>query len=180
MKVFFAEPLAPAAMMCGLPAQINCGFEADSWRKNRATFSISALSVPDAPEPIVPGGFRQTPAKEIGLFEYSDPIGGRLYIRVLPGMPHVHSELGGMRYEPKSHVLVREVSDVLRLCSRTFPMGNPDPAIGAKKNLFYLSRNHLYQEDLGDSKKVPYKVTWDERNKTPDDLPVTAVRLKVK
>ena len=118
-----AEPLVPATMKCGLPAQINCGFEADSWRKNRVTFSISALSVPDAPEPIVPGGFRQTPAKEIGLLEYSDRIGGRLYTRALPGMPHVHSELGGMRYEPKSHVLVREVIDVLRLCSRTFPMG---------------------------------------------------------
>jgi len=117
--------------------------------------------------------------KKIGLFEYSDRVGGRLYTRTLPGMPHVHSELGGMRYEPKSHILVKEVIDVLRLCSKPFPMGNPDPAIGAKRNLFYLRRKHLLQADLGNSAEVPYKVRWDERNKTPDDLQTQVADLLV-
>ena len=32
----------------------------------------------------------------MGLFEYSDRIGGRLYTVTLPGLPHVKAELGGI------------------------------------------------------------------------------------
>ena len=31
----------------------------------------------------------------MGLFEYSDRIGGRLYTVTLPGLPHVKAELAG-------------------------------------------------------------------------------------
>ncbi|MFL6862549.1 MAG: NAD(P)-binding protein, partial [Allosphingosinicella sp.] len=34
----------------------------------------------------------------IGLFEYSDRIGGRLYSVAVPGIPSMKAELGGMRY----------------------------------------------------------------------------------
>jgi protoporphyrinogen oxidase len=43
----------------------------------------------------------------IGLFEYSDRIGGRLYTATMPGLPHVKAELGGMRYIPGQHILVK-------------------------------------------------------------------------
>ena len=42
---------------------------------------------------------REFPDKAIVLFEYSDRIGGRLFSKTLPGMPHVNAELGGMRFE---------------------------------------------------------------------------------
>ncbi|HYW53796.1 MAG TPA: NAD(P)-binding protein, partial [Dongiaceae bacterium] len=33
----------------------------------------------------------------VALYEYSDRIGGKIYTKTLPGMPHVHAEVGGMR-----------------------------------------------------------------------------------
>ncbi|MCW2936225.1 MAG: dependent oxidoreductase family protein, partial [Actinomycetia bacterium] len=34
----------------------------------------------------------------VGLFEGSERVGGRLLSVTPPGMPHLHAELGGMRY----------------------------------------------------------------------------------
>ena len=74
----------------------------------------------------------------IGLFEYSDRIGGRLYTVTLPGLPHVKAELGGMRYIPSQHIMVvKSLVDHLKLAKKDFPMGAPAP-VGSKCNLFYL------------------------------------------
>src|SRR5580700_3861086 len=70
--------------------------------------------------------------KQIALFEYSNRIGGRLYTETLPGMPHVHAELGGMRYIPKTQPLVSSLIEHLRLPSRPFLMGDPNPPPGQR------------------------------------------------
>jgi lysine 2-monooxygenase len=57
----------------------------------------------------------ERPDWNIAIFEYSKRIGGRLYTETLPGMPHVHAELGGMRYNEKEHILVRNLVGFLKL-----------------------------------------------------------------
>eukprot|EP01035_Chromulina_nebulosa_P064065 gene64065-87620_t len=68
---------------------------------------------------------------KVALYEYSDRIGGRLFSRTLPGMPNVVAELGGMRYIPETQPLVTGLINYLKLPTKDFPMGNPDPEIGA-------------------------------------------------
>ena len=59
------------------------------------------------------------------LFEYGNRVGGRLFSRTLPGMPHLRAEMGGMRYIPSSHVFVTSLIEQLGLAQRDFPMGKP-------------------------------------------------------
>jgi lysine 2-monooxygenase len=108
--------------------------------------------------------------KRIALFNLDDRIGGRLLTRTLPGMPHVHAELGGMRFIPGNQYLTTGLIGELELPVRDFPMGNPDPAIGGNANYLYLRRRHLLFSDLADPAKVPYHLTSFERGKTPDAL----------
>src|SRR3982750_713340 len=93
--------------------------------------------------------------ERIGLFEYSDRIGGRLYTVTMPGIPHVKAEVGGMRYIPKDHLLVAGLVDHLKLPTIPFPMGAVKPT-GSNCNLFYLRGKHLRLHELSDSAKVPY------------------------
>jgi lysine 2-monooxygenase len=92
--------------------------------------------------------------KTIGLFEYSDRIGGRLYTVTRPGLPHVKAEVGGMRYIPDQHVMVANLVDHLKLPTKDFPMGAPAP-VGANCNLLYLRGRHLRLHELADVSKVP-------------------------
>ncbi len=110
------------------------------------------------------------PSKRIALLNFDDRIGGRLHTRTLPGMPHVHAELGGMRFIPDNQWLTAGLIGRLGLPVRDFPMGNADPAIGAKDNFVYLRGRHLRYSELSDSSKIPYDLTWAEKNKTPDEL----------
>src|SRR5258708_7672754 len=87
----------------------------------------------------------------IGLFEYSDRVGGRLYTVTMPGLPHVKAEVGGMRYIEKSHVIVAGLVKLLGLPTVDFPMGSPDDKVGSKCNLFYLRGQHLRLHELSDS-----------------------------
>src|SRR5438309_656964 len=109
--------------------------------------------------------------QKIGLFEYSDRIGGRLYSVTVPGVPSLKAELGGMRYIPNQHRTVASLVDHLRLRTRAFPMGAPDP-VGANCNLFYLRGKHLRLHELGDPDKVPYRLAWSERGLGPTNLQV--------
>ena len=119
----------------------------------------------------------------VALFEYSDRIGGRLYTIQLPGMPHVNAELGGMRYIPKSHLLVASLLRELGIETREFPMGNPDPRVPAAEradnNVMYLRRRFLRVRDLKDPKKVPYLLERTERGKNPDELQAYVMNLLV-
>ena len=118
------------------------------------------------------------PHLNVQLFEFSNRIGGRLYTRTLPGMPHVHAELGGMRYIPKTQALVANLIGFLGLPSVEFLMGNPNPApgdptqtpLGASNNLYYLRRKHIRLRDLAKPGEIPYAVSWNERGLDPDHL----------
>jgi lysine 2-monooxygenase len=120
----------------------------------------------------------------VGLFEYSDRIGGRLYTKHLPGMPHVAAELGGMRYIPSDQPMVSNLIDSLGLQTQDFLMGNPAKGpdgkpIGDGENIMYLRGRHLRVKDMSDPTKVPYALNWVERGKTVNDLQVYAMNLLV-
>jgi hypothetical protein len=105
----------------------------------------------------------------IGLFEYSNRIGGRLYTTTLPGLPHVKVELGGMRYIPSQHIMVKSLVDHLKLMKKEFPMGAPSP-VGSKRNLFYLRGRRLRLHELEDPAKLPYDLAWSEKGMGPMNL----------
>lgn len=120
----------------------------------------------------------------VGLFEYSDRIGGRLYTKKLPGMPHVAAELGGMRFIPDAQPMVTSLVDALKLQTQDFLMGNPakdkdGQPIGDSLNIMYLRGRHLRFKDQSDPAKVPYALNWSERGKTVNDLQVYAMNLLV-
>jgi monoamine oxidase len=117
--------------------------------------------------------------KSIALFEYSDRIGGRLYSRRLPGMPHVVAELGGMRFIPESQPLITKAVATLGLATREFPMGNPGVTDGAANNFALLRNQHVFQKDFTDPVKVPYSLSGIERGKTPDQLRLLVQNLLI-
>lgn len=121
---------------------------------------------------------------EVGLFEYSDRIGGRLYTKHLPGMPHVPAELGGMRYIPDEQPMVSNLIDALGLETQDFLMGNPNTGpdgkpIGDSENIMYLRGRHLRGKDMSDPTQVPYALNWVERGKTVNDLQAYVMNLLV-
>jgi monoamine oxidase len=112
--------------------------------------------------------------QQIGLFEYSDRIGGRLFSINLPGLPNVVAEVGGMRYIPgdDGHVLVDNLVKQLKLASQKFPMGADGP-VGAENNLFYLRGKRFRYRDFSEAPhKIPYDLAWSERGFGPEDLQV--------
>jgi hypothetical protein len=110
--------------------------------------------------------------ERIGLFEYSNRIGGRLFTVTLPGLPNVKAEVGGMRFIKDAHPVVTSVVNHLKLETAPFPMGSPDAEIGANCNLFYLRGKHLRLGELADPEKVPYRLGWPERGLGPTQLQV--------
>src|SRR5216683_3651278 len=109
--------------------------------------------------------------KTIRLYECSHRIGGRLDSVTLPGMPHLRAEVGGMRYLTSQQMVV-SLLDELQLATRAFPMGDA-------KNLLYLRRKHLRVQDFPTPKKVPYKLDWNERGKSPSELLLYAIDTAV-
>lgn len=107
----------------------------------------------------------------VGLFEYSDRIGGRLYTVTIPGLPHVKAEVGGMRYIPAQHIVVASLVYHLGLPTKPFPMGAGGD-IGSNCNLFYLRGRHLRLHELSEPDKVPYDLAWSERGLGPTNLQV--------
>jgi hypothetical protein len=113
----------------------------------------------------------QGAAARIGLFEYSNRIGGRLFTVTMPGLPNVKAEVGGMRYIKDAHPVVTSLVDHLKLETAPFPMGAPAP-VGANCNLFYLRGKHLRLHELADPTKVPYNMAWPERGMGPTQLQI--------
>ncbi|KAB2918625.1 MAG: NAD(P)-binding protein [Bacteroidetes bacterium] len=116
---------------------------------------------------------------KVALYEYSDRIGGRLFSRTLPGMPNVVAELGGMRYIPETQPLVTGLINYLKLPTKDFPMGNPDPEIGASQNYYYLRGEHLTLEELSIKGAVPYNLSWSEQGMNPDQLQAYVMNVLV-
>ncbi len=109
------------------------------------------------------------PKQRIALFEYSNRVGGRLYTVELPGMPHVHAEVGGMRFIPKTQAFVTDLIVHLGLARRPFPMGAADDPAGAN-NFAYLRRRLMRIKDFTDPAKLPYLLNPTEQGMTPDQL----------
>jgi lysine 2-monooxygenase len=100
---------------------------------------------------------------DVGLFEYSDRLGGRLWSAALRDMPEEFAEFGGMRFYKEMHV-VWNLIETLGLAPRAipFPVGDPH-------NLVYVRGRHLRSAQLGTA-DVPYRLRYLERGKTPDQL----------
>jgi monoamine oxidase len=109
-------------------------------------------------------------AKSVGLFEYSDRIGGRLYSRRLPGMPHLVAELGGMRYMPQSQPIITKTIAALRIATQDFPMGgaNGKRLLRRRSQAADGVRNRLGGAD------GPLGLVFERRGKTEIDLHAVA------
>src|SRR5690606_37907065 len=92
-----------------------------------------------------------------------------LYSLTLPGMPHVHAEVGGMRFIPKSQAFVTDLIAHLALATKPFPMGAPDDP-GGFNNIGYLRRRLMRIRDFSGPDKVPYLMNPTEQGMTPDQL----------
>ncbi|MFE9635846.1 flavin monoamine oxidase family protein [Streptomyces sp. NPDC006463] len=103
----------------------------------------------------------------VSLFESSGRIGGRLFSVTPPGMPHLHAELGGMRYL-SSHPVVADLVDHLGLPSVPFPVDEP-------KNLAYLRQRRFTLPQFADPKVVPYELPTAIRGKTPDEALLSVI-----
>jgi monoamine oxidase len=97
----------------------------------------------------------------VGLFEGSERVGGRLLSVTPPGMPHLHAELGGMRYVT-SQPIVPQLVDHLRLRSGPFPVDEP-------QNLVYLRQHRFTLSQFADPAVVPYDLPAAIRGMTPDN-----------
>ncbi|MEO3931028.1 NAD(P)/FAD-dependent oxidoreductase [Micromonosporaceae bacterium B7E4] len=103
----------------------------------------------------------------VGLFEGSERVGGRLFSVTPPGMPHLHAELGGMRYLSNQPV-VADLVDHLGLQSGPFPVDEP-------QNLVYLRQHRFTLRQFADPTVVPYDLPAAIRGMTPDDALVSVI-----
>ena len=101
---------------------------------------------------------------DIGIFEMSNRIGGRLFSIKLPGMPNVISELGAKRFMAH-HEIMNGLVNHLNLTSIPFSMGDKT------KNLYYLRRQRFCEDqwrEPGFHSRFFIDPTYD--GKHPDDL----------
>ncbi|MFF3402352.1 flavin monoamine oxidase family protein [Streptomyces sp. NPDC002659] len=103
----------------------------------------------------------------VGLFESSERVGGRLFSVTPPGMPHLHAELGGMRYL-SNHPVVADLVGHLGLPSTPFPVDEP-------KNLAYLRQHRFALPQFADPEVVPYDLPAAIRGKTPDEALLSVI-----
>jgi monoamine oxidase len=107
------------------------------------------------------------PSRSVGLFESSRRIGGRLISVVPPELDGFKAELGGMRFLTNQTHVPKLIAE-LGLETRPFPVGQDD-------NIYYLRGAHLRQEEFDEPKKVPYRLSWQERGKSPGALIAEAI-----
>lgn len=101
----------------------------------------------------------------VGLFEYSDRIGGRLFSLMLPGVDDVPVELGGMRFL-NTHKRVVGLVEYLRLEKQDLPVSDP-----ADKHLLYLRGQYSTAADWKQPGFTPpYRLERSERARSPGDL----------
>jgi hypothetical protein len=85
----------------------------------------------------------------IGLFEYSDRIGGRLFTVTLPGLPNVKTEVGGMAVYPKPAHHGQVPGGPTEACDEGFPDGR---AGAGRLNLMYRvlsNEGYQFMKDAG-------------------------------
>lgn len=110
---------------------------------------------------------------DVGIFEMSDRVGGRVMSVKLPGM-NVVGELGGMRWMPHQQIIDSLIEDVFSvqygLKTIDFAMGDPDHL------LFYLRKQRYFQNRFsqaqitGEKFKTRYFVEEENEGKSADQL----------
>jgi monoamine oxidase len=102
---------------------------------------------------------------DVGLFEYSDRIGGRLWSAALRDLPDEYVEFGGMRFYKEMHI-VWNLIEKLGLGPRAipFPVSEPD-------NLAYVRGQHLRLRQIADHpQQLPYELRYLEKGKSADEM----------
>lgn len=108
----------------------------------------------------------------VGLFEYSDRIGGRLFSVALPGIPDTPVELGGIRFL-STHAHVRSLVQHFGLETRELPVVDPQG-----RHIFYLRGRHFTGADWDRLEfEPPYRLERGERGRAPGAL-LTEVALR--
>ncbi|GIH21611.1 flavin monoamine oxidase family protein [Rugosimonospora africana] len=103
----------------------------------------------------------------VRLFESSERVGGRLFSVTPPGMPHLHAELGGMRYL-SNHPVVADLVEYLRLPTGPFPVDEP-------QNIAYLRQHRFTLAQFADPQVVPYQLPPAIQGMTPDDALLSVI-----
>jgi len=94
---------------------------------------------------------------KIGVFEYSDRIGGRVLSAIPPGLPDIVCEIGGMRYVSSQKLVKSLVENKLKLEGH-------QQAVHEDKNICYLRGKRLRVSDLNKPDKLPYGLTDEEKD----------------
>ena len=109
--------------------------------------------------------------RSVGLFEYSDRIGGRLKSLEIPGV-RSKAELGGMRFL-SSHRRVGKLVERFGLPVEELAVSDP-----GGRNLYYLRGRHFCERDWRDPAFVPpYQLDRFEKARSPSNL-LHSVALK--
>ncbi|XP_060076520.1 achacin-like [Ylistrum balloti] len=95
----------------------------------------------------------------VGLYEFSDRLGGRYHTHTFPQAPDVPVELGAMRFNKEKHPVLYRTTQKVGLKTELSVGPNPLTNKGA---LFYLRGRYLRKDDFkGDH--VPYNLRPHER-----------------
>jgi lysine 2-monooxygenase len=101
----------------------------------------------------------------VGLFEYSDRIGGRLFSLTLPGVEDIPVELGGMRFL-NIHRRVLALVDHFKLERRILPTADLQD-----RHLYYLRGQYATNADWKrPGFEPPYRLEQGERARSPGAL----------
>ncbi len=155
---FAGEPLDVAVVGGGVSGVYT------SWR-----LLTGDLGRSDALRPLAAG--RRRPRLEVGLFEWSGRLGGRLHSAVPDGMPHLRAEMGGMRFLTNQAIVVKLVEH-LGLDLKPFP-------VGSDENLYYLRGRRFRQRDWAQPNALSYALRAEDAGKSIDDLLVEVIEQYV-
>lgn len=100
--------------------------------------------------------------QNVGLFELSDRIGGRLFSVPIPKASNIYAELGGMYFSEGQAIvsqLVRELQ--LQIRAATFPN---------EENRLFLRNKNLHFSDMTNFKKIPYQLCYNEQGLDSEEL----------
>ncbi len=111
-------------------------------------------------------GIQERP--RVGVFEQSDRIGGRMLSAQTPHAPEAICELGGMRYMSSQKLIRGLVENKLRLGTRPQDVDFPE-------NLAFLRGKPLREADTLIASRVPYYLSWDERQPLAKTGPVSLI-----
>ncbi|XP_034325256.2 achacin [Magallana gigas] len=102
---------------------------------------------------------------KIGIYEYSDRVGGRMFSKSFPDAPDLPVDFGAMRLRPKDHVRMIKAGRELGLTFVPFPEGGGRIP---ERTLLYMRNTHLRIFELG-GPRTPYSLRPEE-SRNPGDL----------